>query len=111
MEEASSSEYPLRTRLNVEDSDGTFVLCWGSPRGGTLLTVKLARRLKKPCLVMNLCHDADPRRVRNWLQNNDIRVLNVAGPREGEATGVHEKASAFLRKVLAPVKKEPARNR
>jgi hypothetical protein len=108
LEEASSSEYPVRTQMNVEDSDGTLVLSSGSPRGGTALTIKLARRLNKPYLLIDLSQEADPRKVRDWLKNNAIQVLNVAGPREGESPGIHEKASSFLREVLARVPKRGA---
>ncbi len=108
LEEASSSEYPVRTQMNVEDSDGTLVLSSGSPKGGTALTIKLARRLNKPYLLIDLSQEADPRKVRDWLKNNAIQVLNVAGPREGESPGIHEKASAFLREVLARVPKRGA---
>ena len=108
LEEASSSEYPVRTQMNVEDSDGTLVLSSGSPRGGTALTIKLARRLNKPCLVIDLSEDADPRKIRDWVKGNRIQVLNVAGPSEGEAPGIHEKTSSFLREALAPVPKGAA---
>jgi hypothetical protein len=109
LQEASSAEYPVRTRLNVEDSDGTLILFWGSPAGGTALTIKLARRLKKPYLLIDLSQGGDPRRVLDWLRDNHIEILNVAGPREGEAPGIHQKASSFLREVLAPVQKESGR--
>ena len=100
LQEASSPEYPVRTRLNVEDSDGTLILSRGSPRGGTALTIKLARRLKKPYLLVDLSREKDPERPWQWLRENQIRVLNVAGPREGEAPGIHGRVSIFLRRVL-----------
>jgi hypothetical protein len=100
LQEASSKEYPLRTRLNVEDSDGTLVLTAGSPTGGTALTLKLARQLHKPFLLVDLARDANPSALRLWLRENHIGVLNIAGPREGESSGIYEQASAFLRKAL-----------
>jgi hypothetical protein len=100
LEEASSKDYPVRTRLNVEDSDGTLVLAAGSPTGGTALTLKLARQLRKPFLLIDLARDANPSVLRLWLQKNHILILNVAGPREGESSGIYEQASAFLRKAL-----------
>jgi hypothetical protein len=84
----------------VEDSDGTLVLSWGFPAGGTALTLKLARRLKKPHLLIDLSQPADPHRVLEWAEENDVRILNVAGPREGEAAGMYERAASFLREVL-----------
>jgi len=100
LQEASSKEYPLRTRLNVEDSDGTLVLTAGSPTGGTALTLKLARQLHKPFLLVDLARDANPSVLRPWLQENHILILNIAGPREGESSGIYGQASAFLRKAL-----------
>jgi len=105
LQEASSAEYPLRTQLNVEDSDGTLILCWGSPAGGTALTIKLAKKLKKPYLLIDLSQEEAPPRVLDWTKDNHIQILNVAGPREGEAPGIHERASAFLRKILSSVQK------
>jgi len=102
LQEASSPDYPLRTRMNVEDSDGTLVLTSGPPRGGTALTLKLARKLRKPFLPVDLDRDPDPSVLRPWLREHRILILNVAGPREGEASGIYEQASAFLRRALAP---------
>ena len=48
---------------------------------------------------------ADPAtlaRVRAWLAANDVEILNVAGPRESGAPGIHDLAAAFLRALLAP---------
>ena len=84
----------------VEDSDGTLILARGSPQGGTALTLKLARKLNKPFLLVDLARNPEPSEVRHWVQKNQIRILNVAGPREGESAGIFEKASAFLRGVL-----------
>jgi hypothetical protein len=100
LQEASSPDYPLRTRLNVEDSDGTLVLTAGSPKGGTALTLKLAQQLRKPFLLVDLEREADLSSVWQWIKKNRVRILNVAGPREGESKGIFEKASTFLREVL-----------
>ncbi len=84
----------------MEDSDGTLVLAWGPPKGGTALTVRLAREHQKPCLRVDLKHGGDAAGVKEWGKINRIRVLNVAGPREGESPGIHACALAFLRQVL-----------
>jgi predicted Rossmann fold nucleotide-binding protein DprA/Smf involved in DNA uptake len=100
LQEASSPDYPLRTRLNVEDSDGTLVVTLGPPKGGTALTLKLAKKLGKPFFLVDLAGRTDPAEVRQWIQKNQIRILNVAGPREGESVGIADKASIFIREVL-----------
>src|ERR1700746_3926565 len=54
LEETTLPFYPQRTERNVRDSDGTLVLTVGPPKGGTALTLVLARRQKKPFRVVNL---------------------------------------------------------
>ena len=72
----------------------------GTPAGGTPLTVKLAKKRRKPFLVVDLDHGGDPSTVRKWIRENKIGILNVAGPRERKAPGIHAKAVRFLRAVL-----------
>ena len=100
MEEASSPDYRVRTELNVQDSDGMLILARGRLAGGTLLTLKLARRFHKPYFVVDLVQGGDATSVREWARTEKIGILNVAGPREGEAPGIHAQASSFLREFL-----------
>ena len=44
LKETESSEYEVRTKLNVRGSDGTLILTWGKPTGGTTLTVEFAKQ-------------------------------------------------------------------
>jgi hypothetical protein len=101
LEETSSPDYPQRTEFNVQDSDGTLILSWGPPAGGTLLTVKLARKHHKPYRLVNLAEEMEARVVREWVRSCGIGTLNVAGPRESEAPGIYERALELLREVLA----------
>ena len=100
MEEASSPDYRVRTELNVQDSDGTLILTRGRLIGGTLLTLKLARRLHKPYFVVDLVQGGDAKNVQEWGRAKKVGILNVAGPREGESPGIHARASSFLREIL-----------
>jgi hypothetical protein len=101
LRETPSAAYPERTAWNVRDSDGTLVITRGRPRGGTALTVSLARRAGKPALVVDLEGGTAVAETGRWLSENRIGVLNVAGPRESEAPGIHDQAAAFLRELLA----------
>lgn len=98
--ETPSPESAERTEWNVRDSDGTLVLTWGRPTGGTALTMEQTERLRKPCLVVDLAAAADAGSVRAWALMQGVRVLNVAGPRESESPGVYGHAVAFLRQLL-----------
>jgi putative molybdenum carrier protein len=102
LHETPSADYAQRTEWNVRDSDGTLVLTKGEPRGGTAFTVDVARDLGRPALVVDLAGAPDAAAVGVWLRREGIRVLNVAGPRESGAPGIHEEAVRFLRAAFGP---------
>src|SRR3954470_8255926 len=58
LEETASAEYPVRTALNVRESDGTLILLAGRPDRGTELTQRIARRRQRPCLCVDLGDNA-----------------------------------------------------
>lgn len=102
LQETDSFYYPIRTERNVLDSDGTLILTRGKPKGGTALTVNLARAHKKFYLLIDLSAGEKVPLVIDWGRVNRIRVLNIAGPRESEAPGIYDKAVCFLKKILKP---------
>lgn len=101
MRETPQASYQERTRRNVRDSDATLILTRGQPTRGSALTAAFARELRRPCLIVNLDHQADTAAVRRWLTERRVRVLNVAGPRESTSPGIYEQAQMFLRAILA----------
>ncbi len=102
LRETPSEDYAERTSWNVRDSDGTLVLVFSGPAGGTALTVREAKRLGKPCLVLRLDEKEGVEKARAWIAREGIRVLNVAGPREEEAPGIYAAAYAFLTALFTP---------
>ncbi len=94
--ETDSADYPARTEQNVVDSDGTLILHRGRLSGGTSLTQQMARKHARPCLTLDLEAVADVESIRRWLAENNIRVLNVAGPRERSAPGIAAQTQALL---------------
>ncbi len=90
-----------RTAWNVRDSDATLILVRGPPRGGTALTAQWAAAEGRPCRIVDLAADPDPGDLSKWIRSAGVHVLNVAGPRESEAPGIHEEVLALLRAVLA----------
>ena len=100
--ETSSRSYAARTEQNVLEADATLILAQGCLRGGTKLTRGKAREHGKPCLVVDLAVECpSPADVRNWLAETNVRVLNVAGPRESQAPGIYGLATTFLAQVLS----------
>jgi Circularly permutated YpsA SLOG family len=76
--------YRERTRQNVIDSDGTAILFFGLLSGGTRLTRNLCVREKKPFVVLDAKQieaSAAAIAILRFVVDNDIQVLNVAGPR------------------------------
>jgi hypothetical protein len=47
LRETESPAYEERTEWNVRDSDGTVVLTFGNPTGGSALTIVLAKKYRK----------------------------------------------------------------
>ena len=99
--ETDSTEYPVRTEQNVIDSDATLILCRGRPSGGTELTMRLAERHGKPCLVADPDRPAAVAEVRGWLSRQGVEVLNVAGPRESQCPGIADSVKKFVSAVIA----------
>jgi hypothetical protein len=85
--ECDSDNPSVRTALNVRDSDGTVAVSHGPLVGGTALAAWEAKRLGRPFLHLDLAQfdmRSAAERLRLWLTEHDIRVLNVAGPRQSE---------------------------
>jgi hypothetical protein len=122
--EAPAVPHSLRTEWNVRDSDGTLVLVMGQAASrssgpnsisrdappvltagpadrGTALTLRVAERLGKPHLQLDLTAAPSAAAVRDWAEAHNVHVLNVAGPRESSSPGIGERARLFLRELLA----------
>ncbi len=99
--ETPAAGYAQRTEWNVRDSDGTLVLTRGEPTGGTAMTIAIAARLRKPCLVLDLAGPPDLSSVQGWANANTIAVVNIAGPRESGSPGIYAQAVLCLRTTLS----------
>ena len=109
LKETLCADYPQRTEWNVRDSDATVIFTlagYGDLRGGTLLTSKLANEKRmRPCLHLHLepaskdsmDTSADVLlKFHTFIANNQVRALNVAGPRESEEPGIGDAVERFL---------------
>ena len=84
MQEMPTDEYSARTEQNVIDSHGTLILSHGSLTGGSGYTRKMAAKHGRPWLHIDLARSSAfeaARKTSEWLTENRIRVLNVAGSR------------------------------
>jgi hypothetical protein len=83
IEEAAERSWSVRTKRNVEESDGTLIFAVDQPlNGGTKLTADHARRKGKPPLVLlRKDGEAQEQKLRGFIVAHQIKRLNVAGPR------------------------------
>jgi len=87
LRETKDRNYGTRTRKNVQDSDGTLIISQGKLTGGTLLTYQFAKERNKPTLVVSPTESDFEEiifTIIQWLKENQIKILNVAGPRDSE---------------------------
>lgn len=97
--EIEHGSYRQRTKRNVLDSDGTLILNLGELQGGTLQTVRFADRHNKPYWLVQLektFDDHEFAEIANWLLSNEIKTLNIAGPRETKSPNIYIASYKFL---------------
>jgi hypothetical protein len=102
--ETETDTYEHRTALNVRDSDATLIFHFGSPSGGTALTLRLVRSSSRPYLAVDLdavSEDDAAEQVGTWLTSHGIRVLNVAGPRASREPRIAAAVANVLRMALS----------
>lgn len=98
--ETQSIEYPIRTRMNIMDSDATLILFLDKMDRGTLLTQKNCKTQNKHCWVQNMNERFELEKFQAWIDNNSISILNIAGPRESFAPEIYLKSKMFLQRLL-----------
>ena len=93
--------YPKRTEQNVIDSDGTVIFTYGMLSDGSLMTKKFAAKHKRPWLHVDLDAVNDPvAKIKDWIIEWDIKVLNVAGKRASKAPTIFDQVKDIIKRVL-----------
>lgn len=103
LKESNSKDSPERTEANVAHADGTLICTFGRLTGAHKLTAEFVRRHEKAFLHLDLNAEATDyavKCVREWLTDNDIKVLNVAGGRESESAGLQGAVRDLLTRVF-----------
>ncbi len=103
LEETESNRYAIRTDWNVRDADATLIISRKPLEGGTALTEEYAVTRRKPCMVFDPYEETDIDNIVQWLQQCQIKVLNVAGPRESKCPGIYQQAFRVIQGVLTQV--------
>ncbi len=98
--ETDSDNYNIRTRKNVLEADGTLIFHLTQQDDGTKTTKKLCDKYFKPTLQVKLTENLDFNTINTWVKQNNIRILNIAGPRESNDPGVYSATLKFLKNFL-----------
>jgi len=102
LQEMPTAHYPKRTKKNIMESDGTLIISHGPLTGGSALAKEYADGLERPCLHIDLDTVSifkTALTVVNWIQNNDIKILNVTGPRASKDPKIHDATMDLLKSV------------
>jgi hypothetical protein len=97
--------YDERTRQNVRDSDGTVILAFGPPAGGSETTRLAALELSKPLRVLDASTEKSAsEKIAQFVRTHEIHILNVAGPRSSEQPEIGAYVYAAVRDAIAQLK-------
>ena len=103
-QETETKDPALRTELNAYDSDATLVISCGIPKDGTGLTEEVARLYDKPIFTIDIDQEVTSDHIdqfRNWIESKNIRILNIAGPRESHRPNeIYPKSYKIIRQLL-----------
>jgi hypothetical protein len=92
--------YKKRTELNAKDSDGTLIIINSDPIGGTLFTIEMLIKHKKPYLIYNLNDNPNVDNIAKWVIENKVEKLNIAGPRESQAPGIYLISTNIIEQLI-----------
>ena len=96
LNETSNNKYKNRTENNIKDSDATLILYANKIDNGTKLTMDLCKAYCKPMLLINIKDNLTKPQIINWIKSNNIKILNIAGPRESNSPGIYDETLHFL---------------
>jgi len=108
--ETPSSEYEERALWNIQDADATLVFLlpgfklsdFGPNKDRTNFVVEEAEKLRKPRKVVFLSSNTVNKvsEILRWIDENRIKMLNIAGSKESSCPGIYVKTYAFVTKLL-----------
>ncbi len=92
-----------RTWANVKDSDGTIIIHYERPGGGTAYTIECCKHLQRPHELIDasqISTEEAAKLIGDFVHTNKIDVLNVAGPRQSEWPEGYDYTSDVLEEFL-----------
>ena len=100
IKETFSRSYVPRTKMNVNDSDGTVRFASNFRSAGEICTMKAIMACGKPYFDIDVKNPPNKEEFRKWLSENNIRTLNVAGNSEKTSPGIGNFTVKYLMEAL-----------
>jgi hypothetical protein len=103
LKEMETFDYNKRTEQNVIDSDGTLIISHGRLTGGSDYTQEMTILHHRPWLHIDLNKSSAfqaAEKIKSWLAENEIEVLNVAGPRASKDPAIYQATVDIIETVL-----------
>lgn len=100
----TSDKYPPRTFDNAKNSDGTIRIAKRFDTPGEILTLKAASQYKRPHIDVDFSDPIPHGQVVDWLVENNIKTLNVAGNAESKCQGLADFVDEYLYRVFELLK-------
>ncbi len=98
--ELDTYDYPTRTEYNVKNTDATLRFAANFATPGEICTAKALAKYGKLHLDCKLKHTPHYEDVADWILENNIRRLNIAGNSEISSPGIYGFAYTFFLSVL-----------
>ena len=95
-----SPKYHLRTEINVVESDGTVRIAGNFHSRGEACTLRAIKKHGKPYFDVNVKNPPQVSKFIEWLTNNNVSILNVAGNAESTWPGTEEFAEQYIISAL-----------
>jgi hypothetical protein len=106
LQELESGGFTERTLQNVKDSDGTVIIYSSKLGGGTEQTVCFCVEQRQPHELINASQVSAEDAAKlssNFIRKHEIKILNVAGPRQSEWPGGYDFTSRALEIFLKSI--------
>ena len=99
LSETEETKVIFRTIKNIEASDGSMIIYRRMMDKGSLQTVHYAKTNAVPYIMIDLEKPFSIGLIKDWLDANHIKTLNIAGPRESNSPGIYKEAFDFLEQI------------
>lgn len=99
--ETKSEYYNVRTGMNVENSDCTLWFGENKYSNGKQCTFKNIRLYNKPYMDIDIKKMPDINTIIDWINDNDYKIINIAGNSETTTKGIQVVVEKYLDKLFS----------